>query len=316
MTILRSLQDRNFLKDTRIGPLNQLQIAEAVRIMGSTFSNGTLDTSVWATSLASGGTAVQAGGELTLETNTTPDGQANIQSNRIARYISGVSNFFRGVIQPGDTGVAGNTRRWGVFSATNGAFFEMSGTSFRVVTRKGGIDTGVDSIDFNGTAITLDANSHEWEIHYDLTGVWFIVDNTLLHYVDAAATPWSETIHLPARAENFNSGGVSTDVSLKIRKMNVMRLGAGGARAGYANINAAGTSVLKVGPGTLDRVVINKVGTTSTFTIYDNIAASGAVIALIDTASGVGTLDYRLDFNTGLTVVASATPGDITVVYE
>lgn len=36
----------------------------------------------------------------------------------------------------------------------------------------------------------------------------------------------------------------------------------------------------------------------------------------IDTESSGGTLNYDLDFNTGLTVVASAAPGDITVVYD
>ena len=50
-------------------------------------------------------------------------------------------------------------------------------------------------------------------------------------------------------------------------------------------------------------------------TVYDNTAASGTQIAVIDTAKALGTLEFDCPFNTGLTVV-SASGAKVTVVYE
>ncbi len=50
-------------------------------------------------------------------------------------------------------------------------------------------------------------------------------------------------------------------------------------------------------------------------TIYDNTAASGTQIAVIDTAKALGTLDFEYDFSIGLTVV-TAGGAKVTVIYE
>jgi len=318
MTSLRNIKlfDDRFGVISEIGPIGQLHTAEIVRILGSTFAGSVLDTSIWTETTANAGSVVVTGGEANIRTNTTANGAAAIESKRVARYISGISNLGRLVVQLGDTGVANNIRRWGVFDANNGAFFQLSGTTLSVVTRKAAVDTVVASGSWNGNDFTIDTNAHTYEIHYTTDYVYWIIDGQIVHTLNAASTPWSATPHLKSRIENTNSGGSTTDASIKARVANIMRFGAGGARPGFTNINTAGTSVLKIGPGTLDRIIINNTGTTSTFTIYDNTAASGTIIAVIDTSGGITTLSYDLDFNIGLTVVASSTPGDITVVYE
>lgn len=82
----------------------------------------------------------------------------------------------------------------------------------------------------------------------------------------------------------------------------------------YTNITTATTTAVKSGSGIIERIVVNKVGSSSTATVYDNTAGSGTKIATINTDS-LGTYHYGARFGTGLTVVTVNTP-DITVIYR
>ena len=53
------------------------------------------------------------------------------------------------------------------------------------------------------------------------------------------------------------------------------------------------------------------------YTIYDNTAGSGTIIAVIDPTQAQRTFEYDLVFSTGLTIVtATGTAADLTVVYQ
>lgn len=82
----------------------------------------------------------------------------------------------------------------------------------------------------------------------------------------------------------------------------------------YSNITTATTTAVKSGSGIVERIVVNKVGSSSTVTVYDNTAGSGTKIATINSDS-LGTYHYGCRFGTGLTVVTVGTP-DVTVVYR
>lgn len=86
----------------------------------------------------------------------------------------------------------------------------------------------------------------------------------------------------------------------------------------FSNITTTGTTTIKSGEGIFRRLVINTKGVSSnTFTIYDNTAGSGTVIATVDTVNSTGSLEYGLAFSTGLTIVsASGTSANATVIYE
>ncbi len=86
----------------------------------------------------------------------------------------------------------------------------------------------------------------------------------------------------------------------------------------FSNITTTGTTTIKSGAGIFRRLVINtKGGSSNTFTIYDNTAGSGTVIATVDTVNSTGSLEYGLAFSTGLTIVsASGTSANATVIYE
>ena len=90
------------------------------------------------------------------------------------------------------------------------------------------------------------------------------------------------------------------------------------APSSYLHLNANGTTTVKSGAGVLRRIVINtRGGIVNTLTIYNNTAATGAVIGAVDTVNAGGAFDYELDFTTGLTVVlAGGTAADITIIYE
>lgn len=87
----------------------------------------------------------------------------------------------------------------------------------------------------------------------------------------------------------------------------------------YSRISTNATTVVKSGYGTLHSITVNSVGgSPSTITVYDNTAASGTIIAVIDGDIGVNSYIYDIAFNTGLTVVTNSTTtfADLTVSYK
>lgn len=86
----------------------------------------------------------------------------------------------------------------------------------------------------------------------------------------------------------------------------------------FSNISTDATTVVKSGAGVLNAVTVNTKGTVaSTVTIYDNTAASGTVIATIDSLNLSGQFLFSVAFTTGLTVVTTGTVApNITVSYR
>ena len=84
------------------------------------------------------------------------------------------------------------------------------------------------------------------------------------------------------------------------------------------NITSAATTVVKKGTGILLAIVVNKAVASSTYTIYDNTAASGTKIATVTNPATLTanqyTLPFMCKFTNGLTIVTSGAD-DITVVY-
>lgn len=88
----------------------------------------------------------------------------------------------------------------------------------------------------------------------------------------------------------------------------------------YTHIAAGtATTIVKAALGTLSKVVINQLGASSNIlTLYDNAsAASGTIIAVIDTTSSLGALVYNCQFKNGLTIAsATGTGADLTIVWS
>lgn len=90
------------------------------------------------------------------------------------------------------------------------------------------------------------------------------------------------------------------------------------AGASFNHITTSTTTTVKSGSGILVSIVVSSKGTVaSTLTVYDNTAASGTVIAVIDSLNNVGTFTFNCVFSTGLTIVSTGTVApDVTVLYR
>lgn len=273
-------------------------------------SDGTLDiTQFWTSAVVGTGTATQGSGVGTLATGTTANSTVSLQSP-VARLLAATTNAFQVDVQTGNTGVANNNRLWGVFDANNGYFFKLAGTALQFVTRKNAADSAT-----NITTFTLDTNFHRYKIIYNGMGVTASIDGvTVVTLTMNPSSVLTFNDNLPVRLENDNSGGLATNQTLLVRSVSVDGHGIVGRRSRFVRLNAAATTVVKRGPGTLRKVMINTNTLGSTVTITDNIAAGGTAIAVINSGN-LGSFIYDLDFNVGLTIVIVGAP-DVTIVYE
>lgn len=86
----------------------------------------------------------------------------------------------------------------------------------------------------------------------------------------------------------------------------------------YKHITAGATTVVVHGGGQLHTICDNLPVNSSTITVYDNTAASGAVVGIITnlaTAGGPYCMEYDVIVSTGLTIVTSGAD-DVTVAYQ
>lgn len=314
-------------KRALVSPMNALKVTEAVRLVGTALFEP-LSANFWTTAVVGSGTVTQAGGQTTLATGVVNASTARLQSARVARYIGGSSNYFRGVLRRPAV-VGANIQRWGAFTTgagSNGCFFEADNVvGFGVVTRKNNVDTRVASGSFNGflgVDYVPDANNHTWEIMWTNSTVWFWLDGELLHKVSATLAPWADTLSLPVGVENNNGANINAN-SLEVRTATISRLGHVETQPQYARINTSTTTLLKSGSGYLHNLIIGTEPTADwTITAYDNIIAAAPVILAIVSRGSITSrapqqIDMHVPYSTGLTIVtAGASPGDVTIIFE
>jgi hypothetical protein len=320
--------------DVIVSPMGGLKTAKTYRLVGTSFVGNTFDTNFWLSTPTSGGSVSQENGAITLTTGTSANAGELVTSVRVARYVPALPNYYRGNIRcPAVTTASSgfvNTCRWGAFDTANGFFFKAVQTNpatvptLSVVSRKtpnGGSvsDSAVDSGSFNGsygTTYTLDTNVHTYEIFFTNKNAYFFIDDVLLHTLTGAATTLTSTLSLKVGLQVVNSGDNTAANTLVVRSSTINRLGEALTNPQYYHITGAGTAtVLKYGPGTLHRVIVNNPANQS-ITIYDAVSAANAV-AIINPGSSATPfcLDYELPLSTGLCITVAGTI-DATVVYE
>lgn len=319
------IEDPNTGQIVGISGVGELRSTKHVRLAGAYFSGAVFDTNFWTLTPTTGGTATQANGALTLNTGAGPDGGALVLSNRIGRYISGAPNYYRAVVRvPALAGAGANVRRWGAFDLSDGFFFSTNGTTLSLTCRKATSDANtVASGAFNGLnglTYILDANAHVYEIYYENRSAYFYIDGKFIHEFSGPTTTLVATMHLKVGLQNQNSGGSADLNTLECRVVSINRMGEPISRPIFRyQAGALAATVLKQGPGTLHRVVVNKVANNITLTLYDSTNTGAPTLPIcIITLAATGTpvsLEYGVDFVNGLLVVITGA-GDFTVVYE
>lgn len=308
-------------------PMGDQRVVTPFRLVGTTFEGSTIDSNFWTTGTTGGGTAAvtQGNAQMLLTSGTANPNTAYMYSVRRARYVGGSGMRYRAVVQP-SAGVANNVRRWGIGygaslpTITDGAWFEFSGTTFQLKVMKGGSPTTIATTDFNGhlgawsptadTATTM-------EIYWTNTKVYFTAAGDLLHIHTASTATWANTMNFHVFADSTNSGVLGADATLAVRVATIYRLGEYRTQPNYKNITGSGTQTLKFGPGVLHRVILNN-PVAKAIILYDNIAASGTIIATITPqgSSPPVSIEFQSPYYTGLTIDTTAGAQNVTVVNE
>lgn len=301
--------------NAEVEPLGALKTVVPVRLVGTTFEGATKDPNFW-TDNSVNGTVTQSG-KITLSTGTTANATAIYTTVRKARKITGTTNQFRCVAGLTTDTQANNLRRVGAYSATDGFFFQVSGTTFSVGSRKASADTLIASGDFNGNygpfgELEIDA-LYRFVITYSSVSAKFFINGTLIHTILNTVDGYTNTLSLPVTMENINSGGNITDNTFIVTFATILRLGELISSGKYYYAGTTATTVLKYGAGTLQRIAITD--NTGTMMVYDGLSAAGTVIANIDASKTVGTMEFNAPFNDGLTIVTTGPP-KMTVIYE
>lgn len=289
-------------------------------------STGTYDAALWTNVLTGTGSAGHVLGEYELATGTTANSTVKSTSVQSMRQMSGATQYYITVVRLSDLGVTNNVRRWGLYDDLDGFFYELSGTVFSVVSRKAGVDTKVAYSACNGPATaTFDpatdlTKMNQFNLFFGGLSCRWQVNGRVLHSIGAntIASPLTERLSLPFRYETNNSSGQTANAKILSRGVSFHRVSPAEVTPRYRMISTATTTVVRTGPGTLRRLIVNNGSPGGTITVYDNTAASGTQIAVVNIPGSTNNpfvLDYDLEANTGITVVTS-TAVNLTVTYD
>ncbi len=316
----------------QVAPTGTLQIGELIRLIGGNFEGTVVDTNIWTTSVANGGTVTQLNGELFLNTNTTANGTARIQTRNRARFVTATFNLAHLAIQNDNFSNANVTRRWGLFdpvtpiSSGDGVYFENTGGVVTLNRLRGGsvVET-VSEGSFNGASLTgiptntftKDNDVHIYELMMNAGRILWFQDRKLIHDMSSVSSAAYNTVHLTLGMSCFNINGNTTANTLKSRGFSCSRMSTSTANPERVRITSSGSGVIKRGPGNLNRIVMVDVGVGgATLSLFDNITSSGTPILSASLTDSQNFLDFGFIFNNALSYSATGTGFEVLVVFD
>lgn len=300
-------------------PKYQKSAFEALRVaqnytLGDLINKYEIDTREYSTSTATGGTVthVPAQSAIQLSVNGTNGSQAQLRTNTFYRYQAGKGLRVKQTVYHADTGQTNQVRRWGFFDENDGVFWELSGTTFRVVRRTSisgsAVDTAVasgsfsnDPLDGSGpSGITIDlTKGNIFEINLQWLGVGtvnFYVNGYLVHQIlnaNTIAGPYMKTAQLPAGFQVLNTGASTGSSMTSICTSVIAEGGEPAPEYSFCAYNSAFITVT-----TTERPVLS-IRPKST---YNSITNRMILIPkLMSLATEGARIGYRLIYNTTLT---------------
>lgn len=206
----------------------RLKVSNPEVIFFNTFQYG-IETDVWDTSTANGGTAVfdATTSSIDMAVTSTINSECIRQTYNVQRYIPGRASELTFAIKL-TTPVTGIRRRFGLFDGTDGVYFEDNGGDYACVLINSGTVTRVARASWNGdkldgagvSGLTADATAQQIVcFDYEWYGagqvvISFVINNEkrVVHTFNTGnvlPTPWCKTPFLPIRCELKNTTGAS-----------------------------------------------------------------------------------------------------------
>jgi len=313
-------------------PHNQLQVAQTYRLAGATFSGtdtvNSVDSQYWIktrTGADADATTFEAQG--TLATGTTANGSILLNSNRVARFITGSSIKYRGVIILPPI-VGANTRRWGAFDATDGLFFEHDGATLYCVSRKSSLDTRVPNGSFSGDQgntyiISLNV-PYNYEIYWTNRSVYFLINGAIIHKMVSGTYSIVGNQNLKVGSQCVNTGANANNNRLFVRAAGISRLGPDMTQPTWVQqTGLIASRVLKYGVGNLRGVHVSNITTTAVASLYDatSVVAANLIWSSGQHLNNQSLMPYDINFHNlpfanGLTLAVTTAALNATVVFE
>lgn len=294
---------------------NEQLISPVYRLVGTSFGT-VIDPNFWDETDANGG-SITFDGEANIFTSTNTAGSAKLDSVRKARFVPGSANKFAGAARLTTPAVAGNLRRFGAYDDDNGFFYQVNGETFGIGYRKDGTDTIIESGSFNGDygpSVIITTAIYKFIIEYGTTGTRWFVNDRLLHKVGVTTESLTETLSLPIRLENTNSGS-AVDNGVIILNTSLFRMGELKTNPTSKWIDGPDSGIqLKYGAGMLHRVI--NLDNQGTISIYDGTSTSDTQLAFIDCTKVQGSIDFDIPFSDGLFLRTTDNQHSSVTVYE
>jgi hypothetical protein len=334
-TSINGMKDK-FGFDGQFSPVRDLRITEPYKMVGTTLGASIDPNFITASFNGAEASSGVANSVATVVSGTSNNGYGQLQSVLKARYVFGHPHLWRGITRLPTVAVSGNTRRFGMFttsgSTTNpedGAFFEFSANgTMSLCTVSGGTKiVNVSSGSFNGaiSEYILDTNSHALEIVAYTHGVWFFIDNVLVHNAEPTNQIFYKTLTTPITAQSINSASGSSTGTLEIWNASISRLGrsvTAPTSKYFSGTTSASGILMKAGSGALHNVIISNVANTSKVVIYDSSSGSSTDGIVFSTGNMSNHLvPFSIPFGgmpffNGLTISIRDAACNVTVVYE
>jgi len=308
--------------------VDQLMVAEPHRLCGGIFNGGTPDSNFYEATISANASAGITNGVLDLTVTADSGSSIIAETKGFARYRGACMNAFRAIVRYGDTGKVNNKRYIGVcnnLTFTDGFFFLLDGTTFKIGHRTAGSEVTISNGSFNGevTNWNIDTYYHTFEILYTNKIIEFYIDGVFIHQVKQTDARISATRHFRAFGMNVNAG-VGSACSFYADSISISQYGTPSSQSkDYFQKGTTAGVLLKSGPGSLHGVIISGVTNNSVVTLYDGTSTAGVERWSSGTMTNQ-TVPFDIDLNGsggmpfefGLFLVISAANCNCLVKYE
>lgn len=191
-------------------------------VLRANFPGAAIDTTVWTETTANGGGVAVTAGLANMSTSTHAAGSAKLVSVEQGIFEAGQVTVFQSGVKAAAP-LANLVQRWGLITANeqDGLYFEMDGTTFKVVALCAGVATEVSRASFNGdTTFTPSAVNNTYRIHYSAGRAIFQRASdgrgVTVHTMVDSAAPLTADLDLGIYYYIANTGS-TTDSTLAVR---------------------------------------------------------------------------------------------------